>query len=158
MNIWGNQLTVAAKLNQLILLTTGIAVIVVTATGMFTDFQQNRSEVVALMDSHAKVIGSNNTAAIVFDEPFSARESLKSLEVVSGIVVAAIYSDSGTLFASYAGEEDLPIPEVADEGYYFNTEYVDLYQAIILDGDYIGTIFTKRLYFNNMFRPKFTIF
>ncbi|ARN75337.1 response regulator [Oceanicoccus sagamiensis] len=143
MNIWGNQLTVAAKLNQLILLTTGIAVIVVTATGMFTDFQQNRSEVVSLMDSHAKVIGSNNTAAIVFDEPFSARESLKSLEVVSGIVVAAIYSDTGTLFASYAGDDELAIPDVADEGYYFNAEHVDLYQAIILDGDNIGTIFLR---------------
>lgn len=143
MKIWGSQLTIAAKLNQLILLTTGIAVIVVTATEMVTDFQESRSKAVSLMDSHASVIGSNNTAAIVFDEPLSARQSLKSLEVVSGIMAAAIYTGTGSLFASYVGSEDLAIPAVAEEGYTFNAGYVDLYQAIILDGDNIGTIFLR---------------
>ncbi|WP_101757418.1 response regulator [Oceanicoccus sp. KOV_DT_Chl] len=143
MNIWGNQRTVAAKLNQLILLATGLAVIVVTIAGMYNDYLNQQSEVVSLMDSHSKVIGSNNTAAIVFDEPFSARESLKSLEVVTGIVVAAIYSDSGELFASYVGEPGLEAPEVRPEGYYFEGDHVDLYQAIILDGDNIGMIFLR---------------
>ena len=143
MNFWGNQRTVAAKLNQLILLATGIAVIVVTSTGMYNDYLNQRSKIISLMDSHSRVIGSNNTAAIVFDEPFSARESLKSLEVVPGIVLAAIYSDSGTLFASYIVQQGLEVPTIKPEGYYFEGQYVDLYQAIILDGDTIGMIFLR---------------
>ncbi|MGK0499108.1 MAG: signal transduction histidine kinase/DNA-binding response OmpR family regulator [Oceanicoccus sp.] len=143
MKIWNSQLTVAAKLNQLIVLTTSIAVIVVTVTGIVTDYQKNSSEIASLLDSHAQVIGSNNTAAIVFDEPFSARESLKSLEVVAGIVIAAIYSDGGALFASYANDDSLAIPEYRQSGYYFESGHVDLYQTIMLDGDNIGTILLR---------------
>ncbi len=143
MNIWGNQRTIAAKLNRLILLSTGIAIIVVTSAGMYTDFRDHRSVVTGLMESHSKVIGSNNTAAIVFDEPFSAHESLKSLDVVVGIQMAAIYADSGKLFASFRAEKGDSVPQVRPTGYYFEDNYLDLYKPIVLDGDIIGTIFLR---------------
>lgn len=143
MAIWGKRQTIAARLNQLILLTTAIAIVVVTAVGMFSDFQRTRQEVTALMDSHARVIGSNNTAAIVFDEPFSAKESLKSLEVVQDIVLAAIYSNSGAVFASFAVDSELPVPAVRPANYYFEEGFVELYHPIMLDGDVIGSIFLR---------------
>ena len=143
MKIWGERLTIASRLNQLILLATGLAVVVVTAVGMASDYHKFRQEVVSLMDTHAKVIGSNNTAAIVFDEPFSARESLKSLEVVSSIKLAAIYSEGGQPFARYAVEGGELAPELRAAGYYFDASHVDLYQTIVLDGDDIGTIFLR---------------
>ncbi|MEE8056305.1 MAG: response regulator [Pseudomonadales bacterium] len=143
MNIWGKHLTIAARLNQLILWTTGIAVIVVTAASMVSDYKKGRREVISFMASHARVIGSNNTAAIVFDEPFSARESLKTLEVVPGIVLAAIYIHSGKLFTSYAVNESLTTPELRPAGYYFDASHVDLYQPIVFDGENVGTIFLR---------------
>lgn len=143
MNIWSKQLTIAAKLKQLILLSTGIVMIVITGTGVVTDYSNYRTEVSALMKSHANVIGSNNTAAIVFDEPFSARESLKSLEAVDGFIAAAIYYDDGSLFATHISEGK-KIPLIAKpNGFYFEVNYVDLYQSIMLDDDPIGTIFLR---------------
>lgn len=143
MAIWGKRKTIAARLNQLILLTTAIAIVVVTAVGIFSDFQHSRQDVTALMESHARVIGSNNTAAIVFDEPFSAKESLKSLEVVPDIVVAAIYSYNGAVFASFTVDSELPVPVVRPANYYFEEGFVDLYHPIMLDGDTIGSIFLR---------------
>lgn len=112
---------------------------------MVTDYQNTRQDVLNLMESHARVIGSNNTAAIVFDEPFSARESLKSLEMVPGITLAAIYSDDKKLFASYKRHPDagMTIPIANTPGYYYQNNYVDLYQYIELDGDSIGVIFLR---------------
>ncbi len=143
MSIWGKRLTIAARLNQLILLTTGFAVVIVTTAGIASDYLGYRKTVISLMDSHAKVIGSNNTAAIVFDEPFSAKESLRSLEVVSGIVQAAIYDDNKALFASYSANKNTALPVLRRADYYFEENHVDLYQPIVLDGDIIGTIFLR---------------
>lgn len=112
---------------------------------MMTDYQNTRQEVLNLMDSHARVIGSNNTAAIIFDESFSARESLKSLDVVPGIILAAVYNDAEELFASYKRHPDsnLSIPTIRTPGYYYQNNYVDLYRSIELDGDTIGVIFLR---------------
>ncbi|MCP3669563.1 MAG: response regulator [Gammaproteobacteria bacterium] len=142
---WNKRQTVAAKLNLLIFLTTGLAVVVIIMAGMISDYQKTKQEVVDLLDSHARVIGSNNTAAIVFDEPFSARESLKSLEVVPGIEMAAIYSDNDQLFSSYqSGVHSAEIPPaVRASGYYFGAGHVDLFQSIRLDGEQIGVIFLR---------------
>jgi signal transduction histidine kinase/CheY-like chemotaxis protein len=145
MNIWGASLSVATKLRLLLLLATGIAVLVVTGAGVFADYQRSRDEVVTLIQSHAKVIGNNNTAAIVFDEPFSAQASLESLEQVPGIVMAAIFNDDHSLFASFVDESlTAPVPKLVRElGYYFEESHVDLYQAIILDGNQVGVLLLR---------------
>lgn len=143
MSILGKRLTIASRINHLILLTTGIAVVVVTASGMVTDYLSYRQEVKDLMDSHARVIGTNNTAAIVFEEPYSAHESLKSLAVVSGIVQAAIFNPGGEVFAHYEADAAQSVPALREWNYYFEGDHVDLYQPIVLDDEVIGTIFLR---------------
>ena len=146
MKWWLGNAKVASRLTLLVFLSTALAVLVVTATGMIADYRNIRTEVVSLLQSHAKVIGSNNTAAIVFDEPFSARESLKSLEKVPGILLAAIYSDQETLFASFVQQSASvqAAPAVMRPvGYYFEENHVDLYQPIVLDDDQVGVILLR---------------
>ncbi|MCR8923297.1 response regulator [Dasania sp. GY-MA-18] len=134
--------SVAAKLNLLIVITTSLAILLVTIAGIHFDYQQSQEEVRHLLESHAKVVGSNNTAAIVFDEPFSARESLKSLEMLSSVTMAVIYNGDDQLFADYqkASVRGLAIPAVKPPGYYEDGKYLSLYQHIELDGDKVGTI------------------
>lgn len=143
MNLFGPQLTVAAKLNQLILLVTGIAVLVVTAVQMFSDYQKITTDVMALIDSHARVIGSNNTAAVVFEEPFSAEKSLQSLAVVTGVEQAAIFDSQSQLFASYSRQQGELIPPAKKEGYYYPSRKIDLYRPMVLDGETIGLLFIR---------------
>ena len=135
--------TVAAKLNQLILITTGIAVLVVTTSGMVADYRASRLEVVSLLESHANVIGTNNAAALVFDEPFSSRESLKSLEVVVGIEMASIFTLNGNVFANYMSNTSDSIPEIKKPGYYYHEGWVDLFTPITLDNEKVGTLLLR---------------
>jgi len=143
--MWSKGPKVATKLRILVLVSTGIAVLVVTVSGIFADYQSTREEIISLMQSHAKVIGSNNTAAIVFDEPFSARESLKSLDKVQGAVMAAIYTEASGIFASYVKSTSIyqPPSQIREMGYYFEDGYVDLYQPIELDNEQVGVIFLR---------------
>ncbi|WP_339670296.1 response regulator [Dasania marina] len=134
--------SVAAKLNLLIVVTTSLAILLVTVAGIHFDYQQSQEEVRRLLESHAKVVGSNNTAAIVFDEPFSAKESLKSLEMLSNVTMAVIYNGDDQLFADYQQDsvKGMPIPAVKAPGYYEDGNYLKLYQHITLDNDKVGTI------------------
>ena len=137
--------SVAVKLNMLIVVTTSLAILLVTLAGIHFDYQQSQEEVRHLLESHAKVVGSNNTAAIVFDEPFSARESLKSLEMLSSMVMAVIYNGEDQPFADYLKEGigEITVPPVKPPGYYEEGVYLSLYQHIELDNDKVGTILLR---------------
>lgn len=143
MSLLAKRPTIAGRLKRLTLVTTGIAVVVVTIAGILMDYAGYRKEVIALLESHARVVGNNNTAAIVFEEPLSARDSLRALEVVPEIIQAAIFDRSGEIFARYSAHGNAQSVVARDQGFYFQRGYVDLYNPILFDGEVIGTIFLR---------------
>ena len=94
-------LSVGTKLNLLVVVTTFLATLIVTVAGIRFDYDKSHEEVRHLLESHAKVLGTNNTASLVFDEPYSAVESLRALEVLDGMVLAIIFNDEGRVFARF---------------------------------------------------------
>jgi len=135
--------TVALRLNLLVLVVTASAVLVVTLAGMALNYNSLNRNVESLLESHAQVIGSNNTAAIVFDEPISAGNSLQSLERVSGIQMAAIYTTNNKLFAHFSINSVESLPTNLRSGFFFADDRVDFYQPIVLEGKIIGFIFLR---------------
>lgn len=138
---FGKGKTVAANLSQLVLVVTGIAVLVVTTAGMLLAYQNLHGNIESLLESHAQVIGSSNSPAIVFDEPISAQDSLRSLEVVSGMKVAAIYNIDRELFASFRLDEKYSVPAVAEMGFHYQANVAELFDPIYLDDEIVGTIY-----------------
>jgi two-component system, cell cycle sensor histidine kinase and response regulator CckA len=53
------------------------------------------------VSSLARVIGTNCVAALAFDDPEAARETLKALTAEPQIATAAVYKPDGALFAEY---------------------------------------------------------
>lgn len=143
MKALSGRLTIAKRLTQLVLFTTGTAVIVVTLASITTDYISHRRNVVDLLMSQALIVGSSNTAALIFEEPTSARNSLNVLRQFSGITQAAIFDSAGELFAFYAVEAGAQAPPIRDQAYYFEYGHVDLYQPILQRGEMIGTIFLR---------------
>jgi len=135
--------TVAVRLNLLVLVVTASAVLVVTLAGMTLNYNSLNRNVESLLESHAQVIGSNNTAAIVFDEPISAGNSLQSLERVSGIQMAAIYTTNSQVFAYFSSDPEAQLPINLRSGFFFADDRVDFFQPIILEGKIIGSIFLR---------------
>lgn len=89
-----------AKLLRVILLTSGAMLLAGTAIvvdGLISYRQALRDDLSVLGD----ILSADSAAALLFHDPQAARESLASLKTQPNIVAAALYADSGLLFASY---------------------------------------------------------
>jgi signal transduction histidine kinase/CheY-like chemotaxis protein/HPt (histidine-containing phosphotransfer) domain-containing protein len=86
------------------------------------------------------VIARNTTAALSFNDPDSARETLAALREDPSIVAAAILDEQGTVFAEYhnAGKQPAALP--GDPGRNQQDDLMSLSSPIVLDGERLGTL------------------
>lgn len=98
-----------------------------------------------------KAVGSNIAAAVSFDEPVSAVETLSAFAVDTSILAAHVYKSKGELFARYAAPgTTAPTPPAAPAagtapgwiaaGDLLRDDVMQVTGPILLDGERIGTI------------------
>ena len=137
-------LPIKTKLVLIILLTSTLSLAL--AAGSFIAYERVRvkDELVKNLTSLARVIADRSTAALLFDDAEVARETLNALKVKRAIVAAAIYNDSGEVFARYdSGEErPYPFPEGAGSGVQVSTlgNHLHLEEPMVVDGAQIGRV------------------
>jgi signal transduction histidine kinase/DNA-binding response OmpR family regulator len=86
----------------LVTVTTATAAVVLAMTiGMLLDYTTFRAALAADFDSTAAVVAANSTAALAFDDPQSAAETLAALAFKPSVSRACLYDASGQLVASY---------------------------------------------------------
>jgi two-component system, sensor histidine kinase and response regulator len=116
-----------------------------TALAVYEDLTF-RTALASALASAASIAGSNSTAALVFSDAPSARETLSSLRAQPHIVEACIYASNGTVFATYAragANPNFTPPVRQSEGTMFTSQAMILFQPIRLNGEEIGTIYLK---------------
>jgi PAS domain S-box-containing protein len=131
---------------MIILLVTSGAVLLLTCTAFFTcEFFTFRHTMVRHLATLAEVVAANNTAALTFDNPGDARESLASLRAEPHLTAAALYDQRGRLFAKYpASLADAAFPERCDDdGYRFGSSSLTAFQPVSLDGKRVGTLYLR---------------
>jgi signal transduction histidine kinase/CheY-like chemotaxis protein len=137
--------SVGYKLNFLIVAAVAIAIVVVTVFGVVDAYFVSRKSALQLLSSHARVIGSNNTAALAFDDKSTAEESLSALSKVDGLLLTVIYNQNNDVFATYRADNaqvmEAPLPN--KEGHSFTSQYIHLYHDITLEGDKLGSIYLR---------------
>jgi len=88
---------------MVIMLLTSAAAIVVTCSALILyELVTSRDESLEQVATLARVVSANSTAALAFRDEQDAEEVLATLRTEPSIVAAALYDDSGQLFASYA--------------------------------------------------------
>ena len=103
------------KLMQMLLLTTGV-VLLFTCSAFFTyELVTFRQTLVRQLDTLAKAIAANSTAALAFDNPGDARDALAAFKADPHIVAAALYDKTGALFASYPDDSSSATGDCAGE-------------------------------------------
>jgi signal transduction histidine kinase len=130
---------------QLILVnsaTIGMALLVALAL-MFT-VEQNAAKDALVRDIviKADIVGNQCTAALIFNAPKDAEETLHALRADPQIEYAAVYSRLGALFALYPGmlgRADAP-PSPSPEGHRFMADHLELTRPIILHDEKLGSI------------------
>jgi two-component system, NtrC family, sensor kinase len=137
-------LSINAKLNLLVLVSSGAALLLATAFLVYNDADMIRSSKVQQLAALAKVLGANSMAALNFDDPAAARESLSSLSLQPTVQFACIYNAKGDKFATYQADKLMEFvpPFPGPDGHLFVPgNCLTVTQTITHDGEKVGTIY-----------------
>ena len=112
MRAWLRDLPIKRKLILVILLTSTFALWLMGTALITYEFVTFRRSLAVNMSVLARIIGSNSTAALAFDDAPGAHEILAALAAEHQVTAAAVYDQNGKLFARFP--ETLPdtgVPE-----------------------------------------------
>jgi PAS domain S-box-containing protein len=139
-------LSIRTKITLAIMVTT-FAALCVASLG-FAEYGLHRFRRLRLQDLNAltKILGTNCTASLVFNDPDSGRDILRSLETKPHILAAGIYDRHGRPFAVYhrgKSTQAYSPPPAEREGSRFTGNRALIFQDIFFGGKKIGTVFLE---------------
>jgi len=151
MKNWFRQLPIRHKLNTIILLTSGLALLLTTAVYFASQWYLTRQQLAQELATLSQVIGENSRAGLAFEDDVALTGILSSLSAKPAIVAARIYGASGEKVAEYitpAQAEHTPLPEhlvfsASARPVAWARDHVDAGQAIVLDGEQIGSLLLR---------------
>ena len=138
---------ISNKLNRIIMLTTTAALLL--ACGAFAVYEvvAVRQGTVREASLLAEVIESNSTAALSFNDPKSASETLASLRSDARVIAARIYGKDQRPFATYirngADPEVVPRQAPPKEDRSFTGNGLRIVQNIRLNQEILGCLFLE---------------
>lgn len=133
------------KLVLIIMLTTGGALILAGIGLLTLDYLRFRREMVTDLQTLAEIIAQNSTAALSFQDPRAAQETLAALRAKPSVLAASLYDRKGALFARWTLPGKSPrIPAgPGPDGALFRDGSLVLFAPVLLDGERIGTVYLE---------------
>jgi|GEM_PF-2677703 len=126
-------------------MTTATALVLCGVAVITGQWIEARHELPRDLGIQADVIGANTSAALSFDDPKDARETLRDLRANENIVFARVDSADGREFATFLRPDakDVAQEQVPPGGYRFVGNRLHLKRPILLNGEQIGTIYLQ---------------
>jgi signal transduction histidine kinase len=93
--------SISARLYWINALVSGVALVLAYVSFLAYNLVASREAAVNNLTSEAQLIGSNSISAILYNDPAAATTTLAALSNSPDITAAAIYAQSGELFAEY---------------------------------------------------------
>lgn len=138
--------SVRRKLLAVILATTALSLLMASgAMLLFEAFAYERSRVNDLT-AQADIVGLASAAAIAFNDPEAASETLATLRVRPRILAAAAYTADGRLFATYVNPRvgSAPFPSAPQaKGYTTARDQIEMFHPILENRQVVGTIYLR---------------
>ncbi len=138
-------LSVRGKLMLIMMATSIASLLLVSTTFIFYEQEQSKRELMRDMDSITEIISSNSIAALLFNDPASAEETLKTLRSEPHFVAACLYTHKRQVFAKYlrnAEKADCPI-DPRGEALHFEEEHFISLKEIVFEQQQIGTLYLQ---------------
>ncbi len=140
---------ISKKLTAMNMVVSGIALLL-ACTAFFTyDLLTFRQARVRGLSVQAEIIGSNSVAAILFNDPHSAENTLSALHAAPNIMFAGVYNLKGEPFAAYWRDRHGPMPRLLaiapgrTDAYLYTKNDVSLVKTIIFQGKPVGTVYLQ---------------
>ena len=96
-----NNINIRAKLTLIMGFTAAVALFLAISAIVANEYLNQRRAAVSQLSSLAEVVGWNSTAALAFDDPNAANETLSALKSRPGIIAAYVYNKTGDVFGEY---------------------------------------------------------
>lgn len=136
--------TVRGKLMRMVLVTTAVAVCLAGAAMMTYDLSVYRGSWATDLSNQAAILGVSVAPALEFDDHEVADRNLGAMRVRPRVLVAALYTADGQLYASYARDvQSLPPRTVPPHGEIIAGERVEFSQPVVHNGEVLGTIYLR---------------
>lgn len=141
--------SVPRKLMMVVLATTFMALLVSAAAMVVYDVKTFQKTWVNDLVAQADILARASAPALAFNDAKAARENLELLKVRPQILVAAIYTPDGKLFAAYTNNEvvESNIPDAPEfSGVKIKTDELEVYHRIIENRQTVGTVYLRAHY------------
>jgi signal transduction histidine kinase/ActR/RegA family two-component response regulator len=136
--------SIRRSLMRMIFLTSGV-VLLVTSTGFCTyELLTFRQSSIQQLEILSRVIASNSTAALAFDNADDAASVLSAFKADPHIVAAALYDVHGKVFATYPqGLSEEKLPARTGTGYLFSRSALTGFQPVVEGSKQLGVLFVE---------------
>jgi PAS domain S-box-containing protein len=137
--------SIRRKLMRVILITCSVVLVLMCGAYLVFEYFSSKDTIKNNVSTLGVVIASNSSAALAFDSPGDATEILEALKADKHIVAAALYDQSGKLFAKYpANIAPALLPaKPGQNGYQFEGLYLVGYQPVMQQSVTMGTLYIK---------------
>ncbi len=99
--------SIGRRLKMILLLTTSTALVLSMTGFLINDWFTLRNALFDRLHSQARIISSSSVAAMAFNDPVSATQTLNTLNNEEGILAAGLFDLKGSEFAKYQRDEDV---------------------------------------------------
>jgi signal transduction histidine kinase len=140
-----SNIPIQRKLMTVILVVCG-TVLLLTCIAFFAyEYITYRKTAAQQIEIIGKIISSNSTAALAFDNEEDADEIMSSLKAEPGIVAACLYDERWKIFSVYPlNTSPATFPKVPTyEGYRFNENSLEGFESIVQGNKKLGTLYLK---------------
>ena|GEM_PF-2632430 len=128
-----------------VVLTTLSALLIMGILMAMYDLRDYRDNSIKDLNMQAELIGRAAVPALQFADPKLAHSNLALLQVRPKIYAAALYDETGKLFASYGEQETAPFPATITpvSSMHIGEDNISIYKPIVQNNEQVGTIFLQ---------------
>jgi signal transduction histidine kinase len=134
------------KLTLIILITSFTAMLLLSGTFLAYEFVIFRHATMHQLHTVGEITAANSTAALAFDNPGDASETLAALKAERHVVAACLYDKDGHIFSRYPRDiADSALPSAPEaDGYRFAGPSIVGFEPVAQGGnERLGTLFIK---------------
>jgi ABC-type multidrug transport system fused ATPase/permease subunit len=138
--------SIKRTLMRISMLTTCVALLLTSVLLIANEVITFRQSLIERMGMMANVIGTNSTAALMFNDKKTAEETLYALKSGKNITCAVLYNRKGDVLAQYIRDvsaRNCHHHRVGPDGYHLGIDHLDILQRIHLDNESIGTLYIE---------------
>jgi len=128
------------------MLTTCVALLLTSVLLIANEVITFRQSLIERMGMMAKILGTNSTAALMFNDQKTAEETLSALKSGKNITCAVLYNRKGDVLAQYirnASAGNCRPHSVGPDGYHMGINHLDIIHRIHLENESIGTLYIE---------------